>query len=190
MLKFATFVADYIRTAVLNWATIECAKSWAKELRSFAELVIAVWRDFIKRPFWAIRPSKIVKPKKMAHLPLGSGLFCTEKGQHRIFFGDEPLSHWIKRKIVEGSVEERYAIGGKQRDGYTYFLPTDQSFITGVIHPGFKVCHSETPTHTLRFNTSGNFYWLRPKDDEITNPGDEFTFNYNLRDVFADKPRV
>jgi len=190
MPKFVKFVADYIRTAVLNFATIECAKSWAKELPSFAKLVIAVWRDFIKHPFWAIRPSKVVPPKDMEHLPRGSGLFCTKKGKHLIFFGDEPLSCWIKRHVENDSVEARYAIGGKQRDGYTYFLPTNQSFKTGVIHPGFKVCHSATPTHILRFNAMGNFYWLQPKNGQITNPDDEFTFDYHLKDVFAAKPRV
>ena len=185
MPKFANFVADYIRTAVLNWTTLDNARCWAKKLRSFIELVNQIWLQSYTDLFWQIRPSIATVDKQFASLPRGSGLFCTKKGKHRIFFGEGRLSHWIKTKLVDGSVEERYAIGGKQINGYTYFLPTEQSFITGVIHPGFKVCHSETPTHTLRFNTLGNFYYLEPKEGKYTCPGDEFTFNYNLTDVFA-----
>lgn len=182
MAKFGKFVADYIRAAVLNWKTADDAKSWTDNRDLFVKLVTTAWRDCYKDLFWAIKPSRVAVTKQFANLERGSGLFCTLEGKHRIFFGKAPLSHWINYKLDTRSIEERYAIGGKQRDGYTYFLPTGESFITGVIHPGFKVCHSETPTHTLYFNTIGNFYWLKPQ--YVTYEGDEFTFNYHLRDVF------
>ena len=183
MPKLANFIVNYIKAAVLNWGTIDDATAWAKALNAFGDLISDVWKDHCDDPFWEIKPSRVTVTKELAGLPRGSGLFCTLKGKHRIFFGRSPVSHWIRHKLVDGSVEERYAIGGKQRVGYTYFLPTHESFITGVIHPGFKVCHSITPTHVLRYNKMGTFYWLEPIKE--TYPGDEFTFDYALRDVFA-----
>ena len=181
--QFSKFVADYVHSVVLNWTSLEEAKTWATKLPLFIQLVTHAWCKCYENIFWEIKPSKAANVDlSQGPVPLGSGLFCTKRGKHRIHFGNPPLSHWIKTRLEENSLQSRYALGGKDRPGFTYFLPTEESFETGIIHHGFKVNHSKKPTHLLHYEKTRSFYWLEPINE--TNPGDEFTFDYNLADAF------
>ena len=186
--RFAKFVGDYVATAALNWATLDEAKAWASQLNLFISLVVGAWRRWYEKLFWEIKPSEApYVDLSQGTVPRGSGLFCTIEGKHKIYFGQPPLSCWIRTAIPDDSVQERYAIGGKDRakEGYTYFLPTDESFRTGVIHHGFKLCHSKTPTHSLEFDKHRKSYWLKPL--KVTYPGDEFTFDYLLENTLQSR---
>ena len=184
------FIKGYIETNVDNWRTLADAKAWSttNNLKLFTQHVMLAWMKNFNNLFWEFRKSQVATAELQVDSfnRKGTGVFCTKEGRYTIYFGEMPFSKWIKHEIDKGSKVERYALGGDERKGYSYFVPTKESFATGVIHHGFKICHAqaEKATHDLLLNKKTWKYYLKPrKGKEIMKVDTEFTFNYNLKEV-------
>jgi len=127
---------------------------------------------------------------------LGSGLFCTVEGKHTITFGQKPFSEWTSKQPRKNSPQEKYGVGpaaycqktnewfvpSKERPGEKkWFVPTELSISTGLLHHGFKVQHTEDgtkATHELLLHSKDGYYFLNPR--RATKIDEEFCYNYGL----------
>ena len=192
--EWLKFVAEYVGYAALRWTSLRVAKRWCDEKRSiFIQCLKQMWAhehagDEEGR-FWRIGPSNVpTDPKYINAFKLGlswgfnpeasagSGLFCTKKGEHKIFFGGPP------------QVSARFAPPiKKSQSGYIAAIPSSEEVFSptvlglqvGAVHHGFIVQHSRTnPTHEAAYDVEFDQPVLVPlRDVEV---GEEFTFDYGM----------
>lgn len=195
------FVAQYLTYAASKWTSLKSARHWVKEQRSiFLDCLKKMfWRRYERyklRPdvkevesiFWRIAKSEAPPDEKYIAAfkcglswgfdptaPPGMGLWCTRKGQHKIFF-DGPLGVTMERVSPPIRKTQASYIAGilGSPDSYT---PTLDSIKIGTVNMGFIVQHNRiNPTHEPAFDNDLNRPVLVPLVETL--PGQEFTFDY------------
>ena len=177
--RWSKFVVEHLASVVENWSSVSDAQAWFNEGGAdlFVKHINLVWLKYQgKKRVWELRKSGLPVNKKWwpnATGP-GSGLFCTVKGSHQIVFPQGPLSIWTTQTPAAGSIEENYAFGPKKGP---WFLPSAESFKSGVIFHGFKVQHSgDKKKITHKCKLVSDQYVFEPRKE--TQIGDEFAFDY------------
>ena len=188
---FQKFAFGYLETIVDNWTTKEVAKTWATDnVDSFVHGLKTMWELYKEQDiFYELKPSKVPAVEKWwpksSRTVKGTGVWCTRKGKHKICFGPANIfSAWTYDEPKTGSAQEMYGVGPVRGEKPNrWFVPTDFSFKTGIIHYAFKVQHSpraekgaRSPTHELCFDEHKGYHYLKPtREIEV---GTEFTFDY------------
>ena len=192
--EWLKFVAEYVGYAALRWSSLRVAKRWCKDKRfSFLQCLKQMWaHEHVDQPegrFWCIGPSKVPNEQNYINAfklglswgfdpeaSAGSGLWCTKKGQHKIYFGGPPsVSARFKPPIKKSQTGYITAIPRSDE----VFSPTVQALQLGAVHHGFIVQHSrKDPTHEDAYDVELDQPVLVPlRDVEVE---EEFTFDYGM----------
>ena len=199
--EWLKFVAQYVTYAASKWTSLKSARHWVKEHRSiFLDCLKKMfWRrreryrlrtdvTNVEPIFWRIGKSEAPPDEKYIaafkcglswgfdpNASPGMGLWCTRKGQHKIFF-DGPLGVTMERVSPPIRKTQASYIAGilDSPDSYT---PTLDSIKIGTVNTGFIVQHNRiNPTHEAAFDTELKRPVLVPLVETL--PGQEFTFDY------------
>ena len=185
------FVVEHLKSIVENCGTVTDFEKWSAAICGLnaSALLNFMWvRANESNRFWKIDKSQVAINRKWwpDAKSAGSGLFCTRAGEHEIDFGARPETCWVQKEPKANGGQERYGLGPevyKQINGKIFkgwYVPSDLSLQTGLIHHGFKVnfvSRDGNPTHELKFKDTR--YYLSPL--RKARVGEEFTYDYNYR---------
>ena len=183
------FVVEHLKSIIENCTTVTDFEKWSAAISGLnaSSLLNFMWvRANETNRFWKIDKSQVTINRKWwpDAKSAGSGLFCIRAGEHEIDFGARPETCWVQKEPKANGGQERYGLGPNvynQIDGKIFkgwYVPSDLSLQTGLIHHGFKVnfvCRDGNPTHELKFKDSR--YYLSPL--RKARVGEEFTYDYN-----------